>query len=70
VRAPSRQAPRGAASAASRSGGLPDASPQQRMQEVLVVVSRLSRVDEPFDDFDEAIRMVAKRWVPEVFEDV
>jgi ABC-type uncharacterized transport system YnjBCD ATPase subunit len=40
------------------------------MQEVLVVVSRLSRVDEPFDDFDEAIRMVAKRWVPEVFEDV
>jgi hypothetical protein len=55
-----------------RSGGgvLADASPQQRAQEVLVVISRLGRVDEPFDDLDEAIRVVAKRHVPGVFEDL
>jgi hypothetical protein len=51
-------------------GVLADASPQPRAQEVLVVIGWLGRVDEPFDDFHEAIRVVVKRYVPGVFEDL
>jgi len=34
------------------------------------VVSRLGRVDETFDDLDEAIGVIVERHVPGLFEDL
>src|SRR6476620_12640364 len=54
----------------SGDGAFTDAGAQQAAKEFLVVYRRIGGIDEPLDNFDEAVRIVMEREMPGAFEDL